>query len=130
MRWTTHGCCRYLGYDLESLLSPVLAAAHRLVISFHTLFVGTVFGVIGSAVLVLSTRLPQPAPLDHSGGIYTKTTRGIRMYFATPRLRGLLALNLSVAAAGAMVIVNTVVIVEAHLGLAQTAVALAPVCFG
>ena len=33
----------------------------------------------------------------------------MRLYLATPRLRGLLALNLAVAAASAMVIVNTVV---------------------
>src|SRR3954467_8628992 len=76
-----------LAYDLESLLSPMLAAALLLVISFHTLFVGTVFGFIGSALLVLSTRLRQPTSGDHSGGVYAKTTRGIRVYLATPRLR-------------------------------------------
>jgi hypothetical protein len=41
--------------------------------------------------------------------------RGVRIYLATPRLRGLLALNLSFAAAGATVIVNTVVIVRGLL---------------
>jgi predicted MFS family arabinose efflux permease len=49
------------------------------------------------------------------------------MYLATPRLRGLLALQMAIAAAGAMVIVNTVVFVQAGFGLGQqeTAVALA-----
>src|SRR5215203_3556039 len=64
-----------------------------------------------SAALVISVRLPQPAPaadsVRASPGLYEKTTRGIRIYLATPRLRGLLALNLSVAAA---------VIVRGHLG--------------
>lgn len=46
------------------------------------------------------------------------------------RLRGLLALNLSVAAAGAMVIVNTVVIVRGVLGLPEDDVAVALGCFG
>src|SRR4051812_13476076 len=65
------------------------------------------------------------------GGVHTiKTTRGMRIYLATPRLRGLLALNLSVAAAGAMVIVNTVVIVRGLLGHSDTDVALALACFG
>jgi H+ antiporter protein len=119
-----------LAYDLESLLSPALAAALLTVISFHWLFGGTVVGFLCSAALVLSVRLPQPAVSDRKGGIYDKTTRGLRIYLRTPRLRGLLALNLSVAAAGAMVIVNTVVIVRGVLGLPENDVALALGCFG
>src|SRR5215207_7822211 len=119
-----------LAYDLESLLSPTLAAALLTVISFHGLFGGTVIGFLASAALVLSVRLPQPKPAEHTGGIYDKTTRGTRIYLATPRLRGLLALNLSVAAAGAMVIVNTVVIVRGLLGRTDSDVALALGAFG
>ena len=119
-----------LAYDLESLLSPALAAALLTVISFHWLFGGTVVGFLCSAALVLSVRLPQPADSDHQGGIYDKTTRGLRIYLKTPRLQGLLALNLSVAAAGAMVIVNTVVIVRGVLGLPENDVAVALGCFG
>src|SRR5215210_3247641 len=114
-----------LAYDLESLLSPTLAAALLTVISFHSLFVGTVVGFILSAFMVLATTLPQAPPVEHTGGVYEKTTRGIRIYLATPRLRGLLALNLAAAAAGSMVIVNTVVIVQGYLGRGQPAVALA-----
>jgi hypothetical protein len=47
--------------------------------------------------------------------IYDKTTRGMRIFLKTPRLR-LLALNMAVAAASAMVIVNTVVLVQADFG--------------
>jgi H+ antiporter protein len=119
-----------LAYDLESLLSPTLAAALLTVISFHWLFGGTVVGFLCSAALVLSVRLPQAAVSERNGGIYDKTTRGIRTYLKTPRLRGLLALNLSVAAAGAMVIVNTVVIVRGVLGLPEDDVAVALGCFG
>jgi H+ antiporter protein len=119
-----------LAYDLESLLSPMLAAALLTVISFHGLFGGTVIGFLASAALVLSVTLPQPKAAEHTGGIYDKTTRGTRIYLATPRLRGLLALNLAVAAAGAMVIVNTVVIVRGLLGRPDTDMALALACFG
>ena len=119
-----------LAYDLESLLSPTLAAALLTVIGFHWLFGGTVIGFLASAALVLSVRLPQPTPAAHTGGIYEKTTRGSRIYLATPRLRGLLALNLSVASAGAMVIVNTVVIVRALFGRPDSDVAIALGCFG
>ncbi|MPR08350.1 MFS transporter [Microvirga tunisiensis] len=119
-----------LAYDLESLLSPALAAALLTIISFHWLFGGTVVGFLCSAALVLSVRLPQPVASEQKGGIYDKTTRGLRIYLKTPRLRGLLALNLSVAAAGAMVIVNTVVIVRGVLGLPEDDVAVALACFG
>ena len=47
-----------LAYDLESLISPMLAAALLTVISFHNLFAGTVLGFLVSAALVVSVRLP------------------------------------------------------------------------
>jgi H+ antiporter protein len=119
-----------LAYDLESLISPALAAALLTLISFHWLFGGTVVGFLASAALVMSVRLPRQASALRTGGIYDKTTRGMRIYLATPRLRGLLALNLSVAAAGAMVIVNTVVLVREALGGTSTDVAVALACFG
>ena len=118
-----------LAYDLESLLSPMLAALLLTVISFHTLFGGTVIGFLASAALVLSVTLPSPKPAAPRG-IYDRTTRGIRLYLATPRLRGLLAISLAVAAGGALVIVNTVVFVQAKFGLTQADTALALAAFG
>ncbi|MDA4833100.1 MFS transporter, partial [Enterobacter hormaechei] len=101
-----------LAYDMESLTSPILAAGLLTVMSYHWLFSGTAIGFVASALLVVSTVLPRPAPVEAEGGIYDNTTRGTRIYLATPRLRGLLALTLTAAAASAMVIVNTVVIVK------------------
>lgn len=118
-----------LAYDLESLASPMLAAALLTVVSFHGLFTGTVIGFLASALLVVSVVLPSPKPVERRS-IYDRTTRGLRIYLATPRLRGLLALNLAVAAAGAMVIVNTVVLVQAGYGLGQRETALALAAFG
>lgn len=119
-----------LAYDLESLLSPMLAAALLTVISFHWLFAGTVVGFLASAALVVSVIVPQPKTSGPRGGIYDRTTRGSRIYLKTPRLRGLLALNLVAAAAGAMVIVNTVVYVREFLGRSEDDVALALAAFG
>jgi MFS family permease len=118
-----------LAYDLESLISPMLAAALLTVVSFHSLFAGTVLGFLISAALVMTVRLPSPKPAAHRG-IWDRTTRGIRLYLATPRLRGLLALNVAVSAAGAMVIVNTVVLVKVRFGLGDREVALALAAFG
>ncbi|MBX3608689.1 MAG: MFS transporter [Hydrogenophaga sp.] len=118
-----------LAYDLESLLSPMLAAALLGVMSFHALFGGTVLGFLASALLVVSVALPSPASAERRG-FYDRTTRGLRIYLATPRLRGLLAISFAVAAAGAMVFVNTVVLVQAQWGLPQNALALALASFG
>lgn len=119
-----------LAYDLENLLSPALAALLLTFINFHWLFGGTVVGFLCSAAFVVSTSLPSPKPAERPAGIYERTTRGLRIYLATPRLRGLLALNLAVSAAGSMVIVNTVVIVQALLGRTQNDVAVALGLFG
>lgn len=118
-----------LAYDLESVVSPMLAAALMTVISFHSLFGGTVVGFLASAALVLTVSLPSPKPSQPRNS-YDRTTRGIRIYLATPRLRGLLAVNLAVASAGALVIVNTVVYVQAVFGLDQEAMAIALASFG
>mgnify|MGYP002262879805 CR=1 FL=1 len=110
-----------LAYDLENLLSPMLAAALLSVISFHWLFAGTGIGFIASALFVLSVTLPATTAITRTGGIFAKTTRGLRIYLRTPRLKGLLALSLASAAASAMVIVNTIVIVRDQLGLGVAA---------
>lgn len=119
-----------LAYDLESLLSPALAAALLTVISFHGLFAGTSVGFMLSAVLVASTTFPAIAAASSKDGPYDRAIRGMRIYLRTPRLQGLLALNLCAAAGGAMVFVNTVVMVRTVLGGAEEQVAWALAAFG
>lgn len=119
-----------LAYDMESLASPVLAAALLGIMNFHWLFSGTAIGFAASALLVLSVTLPRTIAKAQAGGIYDKTTRGTRRYLKTPRLRGLLAVTLAAAAASAMVIVNTPVLVRGALGLGQREVAITLAAFG
>lgn len=118
-----------LAYDVESMASPLLAVTLLSVVSFPYLFFGTVIGFLVSAVLVLSVILPAASPAVPRT-VWDRTTRGIRIYLATPRLRGLLALSLTVSAAGAMVTVNTVVIVRGHLNLGESDVAVVLAAFG
>ncbi|WP_339711316.1 MFS transporter [uncultured Sphingosinicella sp.] len=119
-----------LAYDMESLASPLLAAALLGIMNFHWLFSGTAIGFAASALLVLSVTFPQAQAKPASGGIYDRTTRGTRQYLKTPRLRGLLAVTLAAAAASAMVIVNTPVLVRGALGLGQSEVAITFAAFG
>lgn len=118
-----------LAVDMESLLSPLLAAALLLVVGFDILFLGTCLGFVASALLVVSITLPSPKATARTG-IYDRTTRGVRLYLATPRLRGLLALSWCAAALSAMVIVNTVVMVRTDMGLSESAMAIALAGFG
>jgi MFS family permease len=119
-----------LAYDLESLLSPALAAALLTVISFHSLFVGTAIGFLLSAALVLRTKFPTAAQGAERTSPYHRAIRGMGIYLRTPRLRGLLMLNLCAAAGGAMVFVNTVVIVRTVLQGDEQQVAWLLAAFG
>lgn len=111
-----------VAYTMESLLSPVLAAVALTFMAFNWLFIGTSIGFALSAVLVLSTHIPNATPSGHVGA-WARVTSGVRVFFATPRLRGVVALNLVVAAAGSIVVVNTVNYVRDHLGGSQADVA-------
>ena len=119
-----------LAYDLESLLSPMIAALLLTVMSFHWLFAGTSAGFVVSALLVLTSALRhREAATRAVESVWRKTTRGVRIYLKTPRLVGLLAVTLAAAAGSAMVIVNTVVIVRQQGG-SQQDVALALAAYG
>lgn len=119
-----------LAYDLENLLSPALAGLLLAFISYHWLFSGTVAGFAGSALLVLAAAIPPAGPEKKPRPFWDRLTRGINIYVATPRLRGLLALNLTAAASGAFVLVNTVVLVRGGYGMGDGAVAGALAAFG
>lgn len=119
-----------LAYDLENLLSPTLAVGALLLMSYDGLFATNAVAFLASALLVFSVNLPSPQPQGQVAGIWHNLTFGVRAYLKTPRLRALLALLLAVAAAGAMVIVNTVVYVRDRLGGTESDTALAFAAFG
>lgn len=118
-----------LAYDLESLVSPALAAALLVLVASGTLFFGTALGFAASGLLVASVRLPGPAGKP-KGSVWQRSRRGLQIYLKTPRLRGLLGLSMAAAATGSMVLVNTVVVIRAGLDLGENMVALALAAFG
>ncbi|ROQ35184.1 putative MFS family arabinose efflux permease [Streptomyces sp. PanSC19] len=123
-----------LAYDLESLVSPLLAAALLTLVPYSWLFTGTAAGFLASALLVRTTALPPPprpeAAGTGTGRLYTRVAFGVRLLLATPRLRALLALDLAVAAAGAVVLVDTVLLVRDTLGRPAGDVPLALGAYG
>ncbi|VEI13802.1 MFS transporter [Trueperella bialowiezensis] len=112
-----------LAYDLEALASPALAAALLSVTSYNNLFIGTVVGFLGSAALVMSARFPQ-IETESESPFLERVTRGVRIFWRTPDLRGLMGANLAVSAPIAMVIVNTAVLTMDHLQRSESEVAI------
>lgn len=111
-----------VAYTMESLISPLLAAVALMFMDFDRLFVGTSAGFAVSAALVLATRIPNARPSGLTR-VRDRLASGVRAFAAAPRLRGVLALNLVVAAAGSIVVVNTVNLVRDGFGGTQADVA-------
>lgn len=118
-----------LAADLESVASPVLAALLLSVMTFNGLFAGTALGFVVSALLVLIAALPVLRAATARPFVH-RLTSGLNLFFHTPRLRGLFALSLASAAGGAMVFVNTVVLVQSDFALGERATAWALAAFG
>jgi len=116
-----------IAYDLENLLSPLLAGIALLVLSYDALFMANSAAFLVSGLLILATTIPAAKRLGRPGSTWNEVSFGIRAYLQTPRLVALLLLYMAVAAASAMVIVNTVVYVRESLGGSEfdTAIAFA-----
>ncbi|MEM7747180.1 MAG: MFS transporter, partial [Pseudomonadota bacterium] len=98
---------------------------------FNVLFALNAVAFLISAALLLSIILPPSNDRSSvNDALLERFSSGIRAYLQVPRLRGLLALSMAVAAAGSMVIVNTVVYVQQFLNLDQSSTALAMAAFG
>ena len=118
-----------LASDLESVASPVIAAVLLAFVAYNDLFAGTAIGFFLSALMVLSAALPITRIVQQRT-FAQRLTIGFRLFALTPRLRGLVAISLATAAGGAMVFINTVVIVQTQLSLSEQHTAWALAVFG
>lgn len=115
--------------DLETSISPLVAAGLLLVLAVGGMFVAVAGAFVISALLVQSATLPQPRARS-ALGVLSKVLRGPRLFLADRELRGLIALDAAVAITTAMVLVNTVVLVEAVYDLGHRPAAIAFAMFG
>ena len=113
-----------LAYDLENLISPVLAGLALLYFTYDGLFIANSLAFLFSAFMILITIFPLHKTVTRREKLWGEISFGIRAYLKTPRLRGLLALYIGVASASAMVIVNTVVYIRQNLGGSEFDVAV------
>lgn len=118
-----------LAADLESVASPILAAALLGFMTYNNLFAGTSIGFVFSALLVVTTVLPALSRTQQRP-FMQRLTSGLNLFARTPRLRALIGLSLATAAGGAMVFVNTVVLVQSAYSLDERATAWALAVFG
>lgn len=118
-----------LAYDLESIVSPMIAAALLTVVSFHSLFVGTAVGFLASMILVSTTALPR-SRMDAATSFRVRATRGVREFVRRPELRGLAAANVVNAAVTSLVVVDTVVYSRVLLDGPEWSLAFLLGCFG
>ncbi len=115
--------------ELESSISPLLAAGLLLVFTSRGVFVVTAVAFLLSAWLIGRMHIPKPVE-RRTERPSIGFLRGPRLFLATPDLRGLIALDIAVACATAMVMVNTVVIVQGEFDLDRRASAIAFAVFG
>ena len=76
-----------LAEDLETIVSPMLAAALLLVVRADALFFGTAIGFAASALLVLSAAIPHGLGIttdDDEEPFGTRARVGIELFFRTP----------------------------------------------
>lgn len=123
-----------LAEDLEMVAAPALAAVLLIVLPSSALFVGTAAGFAVSAALIWrSARGGQqpsaPAP-SQPGSLAARALSGIRAMGRTPALRPVLAINLAVAAGGALVLVLNVVVIQDLLGRSEQVAAGALIALG
>jgi MFS family permease len=105
-----------LAYDLESVLSPLIAAFALMYVSYTELFLGNSVAFLVSSGLIVITTLPLAERKDRLGGLWGEISFGVLSYLKTPRLRALLTLYLAVSAASATVIILTPIYVLDNLG--------------
>lgn len=108
-----------IAYTLESILSPVIAAAVLRVVPSNFLFYCAALAFVGSVAALLATRFPVATMLARKGPFLRRALRGMTIYRHTPRLRGLFLLNFALSLAMAWVLVNTVVYSGERLGDAE-----------
>ncbi|EAR24070.1 probable NreB protein [marine actinobacterium PHSC20C1] len=119
-----------LAYDLESLVSPMIAAALLTLVSYSNLFVGTAAGFATSAVLVIASKFPPHAAESSPTSFWQRLPLGITIFARTTTLQFLMLANVVVAAGAAIVLVNSVVYARSVFGLNDAALAITLASYG
>jgi MFS family permease len=103
-----------LAYTFESMLSPLFAAIVLTLVTSKILFVIAAICLVGSVVALTNSGLSAKTASKKKGPFLDRLSRGLKIYFHTPRLRGLFVVNLALSFGLGWVLVNTVVFAGLH----------------
>ncbi|MFK8080661.1 MAG: MFS transporter [Granulosicoccus sp.] len=103
-----------LAYTFESMLSPVVAAIALSLVAPASLFPIAALFMTGSVLALYVSGLSASTESSKKRPFKERLSRGLVIYFRTPRLRGLFVLNLALSFGLGWVLVNTVVYTGLH----------------
>ena len=118
-----------IAYDIENIISAGVAGLILVSFSYNILFLGTVFGFLGSAVLLSSIILPKFADIKDQNFLQN-ITYGLKKFTKYPRLKGLFFINIVIASCGSMIIINTIIFVRFDLSLSEISFPITMLAFG
>lgn len=117
-----------IAYNAERMLSPLLAAIFLSALSFRGIFVASVILFVVGALILASIRIPESQAAPRNA--FSQVLDSFRALVAAPALRGATAVNAAAITIGAMVMVNTVVLVRGAFDLDDRAAAIGLSAFG
>ena len=118
-----------IAYDIENITSAGVAGLILVSFSYNILFLGTVLGFLGSALLLFSIVLPKFNDIKDQNFLQN-VTYGIKKFTKYPRLKGLFFINIVIASCGSMIIINTIIFVRIDLSLSEISFPITMLAFG
>jgi Major Facilitator Superfamily len=117
-----------VAYNVESMLSPILAAALLGVLSFRGVFIASLALFVIGALIVAMIPIPEGRKAVRKN--LFRTLANFRFLMSTPALGGAIVVSFASITITAMVVVNTVVLVRGAFNLHDTAAAIGLSAFG
>ena len=120
-----------IAYNMENILSPSIAILILSFVSYSVFFIANTLCFLFSALLIITTKFPEIQNKTIGlNSVWKRVTSGITQYVWNRNLLGLLSLNMCVSASGAMILVNSVSIVQGFFGLSESELAMAMLFYG
>ena len=120
-----------IAYNLENIFSPTFAILLLTFINYSSFFITNTICFFLSAVLILITNFPRANTQKiEMNPIWQRAISGIALFLNNRNLLAVLSLNMVIATSGAMILVNSVTIIQGFFGLSENKLAIAMLCYG
>ena len=120
-----------VAYNLENILSPTFAILMLSFMNYSWFFIGNTICFLFSALLISVTKFPEiDAKKMEFTPIWKKAIGGIVLFLRNRNLLAILSLNMVIATSGAMILVNSVTIIQGIFGLSESKLVLAMLYYG